>query len=75
KNINGRVWDQSDVGPLLALNEARLYTVEVCLQCSWNHLRSQLMFSKGRTRSAQGTQEPRTNGARGPARRRGRAST
>ena len=67
KNDNGRVWDQPDVGPLLAMREARLYTVEVCLGCSWNHLRSQVMFSNGRTRRAQG--------ARGAAKRRGRAST
>ena len=64
KNDNGRVWDQPDVGPLLAMHEARLYTVEVCIACSWNHLRSQLMFSNGRRR-AQG----------GSAKRRGRAST
>jgi hypothetical protein len=68
KNDNGRVWDQPDVGPLLAMHEARLYTVEVCLGCSWNHLRSQVMFSNGRTRRAQGARG-------GGAKRRGRAST
>jgi hypothetical protein len=67
KNDNGRVWDQPDVGPLLAMHEARLYTVEVCIGCSWNHLRSQLMFSNGRSRPAQGS--------RGSTKRRGRAST
>lgn len=64
KNDNGRVWDRPDMGPLLAMREARLYTVEVCLGCSWNHLRSQVMFSNGRKQ-----------GSRGSPKRRGRAST
>jgi hypothetical protein len=67
KNDNGRVWDQPDIGPLLQMHEVRLYTVEVCAGCSWNYLRSQVMFSNGRTR--------RTQGARSSAKRRGRAST
>lgn len=62
---NGRVWAEPDIRPLLKLREARLYTVEVCQECSWNHLRSQIMFAKGRTRRAQGV----------GGRRRGRAST
>jgi hypothetical protein len=62
---NGRVWAERDVTPLMKLREARLYTVEVCTGCSWNHLRSQLMFHNGRTRRAQGV----------GGRRRGRAST
>jgi hypothetical protein len=62
---NGRVWsERDDVSPLLKMREARLYTVEVCPDCSWNHLRSQMMFANGRARRAQGI-----------GRRRGRAST
>lgn len=46
KRENGKVWT-ADVGPLMKLDEARLYTVEVCPGCSWNHLRSQLTLGKG----------------------------
>lgn len=45
KRENGMVWIHDDVGPLLELKEARLYTVEVCADCSWNHLRSQLLLA------------------------------
>ena len=48
KRENGQVWTRPDVNPLLKLGEARLYTVEVCPDCTWNHLRSQLMLSGGR---------------------------
>lgn len=62
---NGRVWAEPEVTPLLQLREARLYTVEVCPDCSWNHLRSQVMFQNGKGRRP----------GRAGARRRGRAST
>jgi hypothetical protein len=59
KRENGQVWMRPDVGPLLALGEARLYTVEVCTDCAWNHLRSQLMLSgsspAGRSPEGRGT--------------------
>lgn len=43
---HGRLWTHEDVGPLLQeFGDVRLYTVEVCTACSWNHLRSQLAFS------------------------------
>lgn len=45
KRENGQVWRDPDVAPLARLGDARLYTVEVCMDCSWNHLRSQLMLS------------------------------
>ena len=54
KRENGRVWTTDDVGPLLKLREARLYTVEVCPDCSWNHLRAQLTLSNGRARQRRG---------------------
>lgn len=49
KKDNGRVWSGKDVAPLLKLKEARLYTVEVCVDCSWNHVRSQLMLTGSST--------------------------
>jgi hypothetical protein len=58
KADNGMVWTAPDVSPLLKLKEARIYTVEVCPSCSWNHLRSQLMLTgrpAGRGRSASTT--------------------
>ena len=58
KSENGMVWTSPDVGPLLKLKEARIYTVEVCPSCSWNHLRSQLMLTgrgSGRGRRASTT--------------------
>lgn len=60
KRENGQVWPRGDLAPLLKFGEVRLYTVEVCPDCSWNHLRSQLSFGRGRSRRAA---------------RRGRAST
>jgi hypothetical protein len=51
-NENGKVWPHRDVGPLMKLCDARLYTVEVCPDCSWNHLRSQSALGSGRRRSA-----------------------
>ena len=50
KHENGKVWPRNDLGPLLKLRDARLYTVEVCPDCSWNHLLSQAAFG-GRSRS------------------------
>jgi hypothetical protein len=51
KRENGRVWaDRSDLGPLLGYREVRLYTVEVCQDCSWNHLRTQLAVGRGGSR-------------------------
>lgn len=41
---NGRVWDRDDIGSLTQMRAARLFTVEVCVDCSWNHLRSQTAF-------------------------------
>jgi hypothetical protein len=61
KRENGQVWSGDDLDPLLKFREARLYTVEVCPDCSWNHLRTQTTFGHGRTRR--------------PARRGRRAST
>jgi hypothetical protein len=58
KRENGMVWTGTDVGPLLEFPEARIYTVEVCASCSWNHLRSQLMLTgrpAGRGRRASTT--------------------
>jgi len=55
------VWAERDIAPLLSLREVRLYTVEVCTECSWNHLRTQLTYANGRAQSGR--------------RRRGRAST
>lgn len=42
---NGKVWPHRDVGALMKLRDVRLYTVEVCPDCSWNHLRSQISHS------------------------------
>lgn len=53
KQENGRVWESRDVSPLMKLREARLYTVEVCTDCSWNHVRSQLMLSNPRSSRSQ----------------------
>jgi hypothetical protein len=50
KRENGKVWPRDDIAPLLKLGDARLYTVEVCLDCSWNHLLSQVAFG-GRSRT------------------------
>jgi hypothetical protein len=52
KRENGRTWPRDDLGPLLKFGEVRLYTVEVCPDCSWNHLRSQLTMGRGRSRRA-----------------------
>lgn len=46
KRENGRVWPRGDLAPLLKLREVRLYTVEVCTDCSWNHLRSQVALGR-----------------------------
>ncbi len=54
KRENGQVWSHEDITPLLKLAEARLYTVEVCPDCSWNHLRSQLHLGNGRGRQRRG---------------------
>lgn len=45
---NGKVWRRGDLAPLLKFREARLYTVEVCVDCSWNHVRWQLAVGHGR---------------------------
>jgi len=50
KGENGKVWPRSDIAQLLKLGDARLYTVEVCLDCSWNHLLSQVAVG-GRSRA------------------------
>jgi hypothetical protein len=52
KRENGAVWPRGDLAPLLKFAEVRLYTVEVCPDCSWNHLRSQVTLGHGRTRRA-----------------------
>ena len=49
KTENGKVWDRKNLNPLLAFREARLYTVEVCPDCSWNHVRSQVVVGNGRS--------------------------
>jgi hypothetical protein len=49
KAENGMVWDRKNLNPLLSYREARLYTVEVCPDCSWNHVRSQVVVGHGRT--------------------------
>jgi len=46
---NGKVWDRTNLAPLLKFREARLYTVEVCPNCSWNHVRSQVVVGHGRS--------------------------
>jgi uncharacterized protein DUF5318 len=51
KRENGAVWPRGDLAPLLKFREVRLYTVEVCPDCSWNHLRSQVAFGRGRGRT------------------------
>jgi hypothetical protein len=50
KRENGQVWPRGDLAPLLKFREVRLYTVEVCPDCSWNHLRSQVALGHGRAR-------------------------
>lgn len=50
KKDNGRVWPRDDLAPLLKFREARLYTVEVCADCSWNHLRSAVALGHGGAR-------------------------
>ncbi|MGH2758253.1 MAG: DUF5318 family protein [Actinomycetota bacterium] len=55
KRENGRTWPRDDLAPLLKLGEVRLYTVEVCPGCSWNHLRSQLTMGRGRRRARRGS--------------------
>jgi hypothetical protein len=50
KRENGGVWPRGDLAPLLKFREVRLYTVEVCPDCSWNHLRSQVALGHGRAR-------------------------
>jgi hypothetical protein len=64
KRDNGQVWPRGDLAPLLELREVKLYTVEVCVDCSWNHVRSQLMLANDR--DSEGT---------GPSRRRGRRAS
>ena len=54
KKEGGRVWAHDDLGPLMQLADARLYTVEVCPECSWNHVRSQLTVGRGRPRQRRG---------------------
>ena len=49
KQENGKVWDRTNLAPLLKFREARLYTVEVCTDCSWNHVRSQVVVGHGRS--------------------------
>lgn len=56
KRDNGMVWTGPDVSRLLELPEARIYTVEVCPDCSWNHLRTQLALTgRARKRNASTT--------------------
>jgi hypothetical protein len=50
KKENGRVWPRDDIAPLGKFREARLYTVEVCPDCSWNHLRSAIALGRGGSR-------------------------
>jgi hypothetical protein len=50
KAENGKVWPRDDIAPLGKLRDARLYTVEVCTECSWNHVLAQLAFANGRAR-------------------------
>lgn len=52
KRENGKVWPRGDLAPLLKFREVRLYTVEVCQECSWNHVRSQVVVGHGRGRRA-----------------------
>jgi hypothetical protein len=52
KRENGKVWPRGDLAPLLKFREVRLYTVEVCPECSWNHVRSQVAVGHGRGRRA-----------------------
>ena len=47
KQENGRTWDRTNLAPLLKMREARLYTVEVCPDCSWNHVLSQVVVGHG----------------------------
>lgn len=44
---NGRLWPRGDLARLLKMTDARLYTIEVCPDCLWNHLRSQLALGRG----------------------------
>jgi len=46
KRDNGRVWPRDDIAGLRLYRDARLYTVEVCIECSWNHLRSQIALGR-----------------------------
>jgi hypothetical protein len=46
KRDNGRVWPRGNLAPLLKFAEVRLFTVEVCTSCSWNHLRYQLTLGR-----------------------------
>lgn len=62
KRENGKVWRRGNLAPLLDFREVRLYTVEVCIDCRWNHLRSQVAVGK-------------SAGARGSSRRGSEAST
>lgn len=48
KRENGKVWPRQEMNALMELSDARLYTVEVCPDCSWNHLRSQVSVGRGR---------------------------
>lgn len=57
KRENGKVWTSRDVTPLLSYREVRLYTVEVCTDCHWNHVRSQSTLGNSESakrRSARG---------------------
>jgi len=65
KQENGQIWDRTNLAPLLRFREARLYTVEVCPDCSWNHVRSQVVVGHGSDRGR----------ARGAPKRGRRAST
>ncbi|HVE92630.1 MAG TPA: DUF5318 family protein [Actinomycetota bacterium] len=49
KRDNGRIWPTQDLSPLMKLREAKLYTVEVCPDCGWNHLRFQMIVGHGGT--------------------------
>ncbi len=74
KRDNGRVWLRGDLAPLLQHREVRLYTVEVCVDCSWNHVRGQLMLSDGGS-SEGGTPGKRGRRASAAPERRGRRAT
>jgi hypothetical protein len=67
KRENGSLWTNDSIEPLLKLGDARVYTVEVCPECSWNYLRSQLMLGGGPPRLDEDAPPGRGAGRRGRA--------